>query len=259
MAASILRGAKSGGPEDAIPILSYVVEHDNGHIVIDTGGDHAAAKRVRSFRIWRHMFEMSVEPNDEIGPQMRARGLRPEDVRLVLPTHLHVDHSAGVGHFPDAEILVHRTEWDSRNGFGSHWKLQEESWPPSLEPKKYDLGPDPYGPFDASLPLTDKGDVVALPTPGHTKGHVAIAVRTADLTLLFTGDHLIRQSRYAADLARGNESFYVEQRLTLNVRLSDDTNRRLRAFIEQYPTLILPTHDADAAENIARWEPLRID
>lgn len=108
----MMRGAKSGGPQDAIPILSYVIEHDDGHIVIDNGGDHATAERLRSSRFNKHLADMRVEPNDEIGPQMRARGLRPEDVRLVIPTHLHVDHSAGVGHFPNAEVLVHRTEWE---------------------------------------------------------------------------------------------------------------------------------------------------
>ena len=140
---AVLRGAKSGGPEDAIPILSYVVEHDDGHIVIDTGGDHAVAERLRSSRIAGHVFEMRVEPNEEIGPQMRARGLRPEDVRLVLPTHLHVDHSAGVGHFPNAEVLVHRPEWETLNAFGGHWRFLEESWPSSLQTRKYDLAPDP--------------------------------------------------------------------------------------------------------------------
>lgn len=210
------------------------------------------------------LAEVRVEPNDEIGPQMRARGLRPEDVRLVLPTHLHFDHSAGVGHFPNAEVLVHRAEWEVRKAFDGHWRFQEESWPSLLQPSKYDLAPDPYGPFDASLPLTDRGDVLVLPTPGHTRGHVAIAVRTANLTLLFAGDHLIKQSWYEEDLSPGEEPFNKQNELwapgpiSFFKRINHDTSRRILAFIEQYPTLILPSHDAEAAENIARWEPLRI-
>lgn len=255
--AALMRGAKSGGRPDAIPILSYVVEHDDGHIVIDTGGDHAIAERMRSSRFAGHVVDMRVEHNDEIGPQMRARGLRPEDVRWVAPTHLHVDHSAGVGYFPNADVLVHRTEWEARKTFGHSpiggpWKIQQGSWPRSLQPRQYDLTPEPYGPFDRSLPLTDGSDVFALPTPGHTKGHVAIAVRTAELTLLFTGDHLIRQSWYAADLSRGM------QPLNFNQRLTNDTNRRLHAFIKEFPTIVLPSHDAEAAQNLARWEPLKI-
>lgn len=249
---SLLRGL--GGPADAIPILSYVVEHDDGHLVIDSGASHAVAERLRSSRVTQRLHDVRVEANEEVGPQMRARGLRPEDVRLVLPTHLHFDHVGGIGHFPNAEVLVHRAEWEGRKKkFGYEWRIQEEeSWPASLRPSLYDLVPEPYGPFDHSLRLTDGGDVAVLPTPGHTKAHVALAVRTTDLTLLFSGDHVMRQSWYAADLSRGMHPVNFHERLT------DDTNRRLHQFVEQFPTLLLPSHDAEAAQNLARWEPLRI-
>jgi N-acyl homoserine lactone hydrolase len=250
-----LRGLR--GPGDAIPILSYVVEHDDGHIVIDTGMTHALADRVMASRQVRRMCDVRVEADDEIGPQMRARGLRPEDVRLVLPTHLHFDHAGGIGHFPNAEVRVHRTEWETRTSLleraAYSWDCQEaECWSESREPALYDLGPESYGPFDHCLPLTDQGDVVALPTPGHTKGHVAIAVRTSDLTLLFAGDHLLRQSFYVADACRGKGT------PNLYARLTADTNRRLRRFVDQFPTMVLPTHDAEAAQNIERWEPIKI-
>jgi N-acyl homoserine lactone hydrolase len=235
-----------------------VVEHDDGHIVIDTGMTHSLVDRVMaSSRVLRRGLDVSVEPDDEIGPQMRARGLRPEDVRLVLPTHLHFDHAGGIEHFPNAEVLVHRTEWETRTNWlekmAYSWDCQdEECWPASREPALYDLAPQPYGPFEHSLALTDQGDVVALPTPGHTKGHVAIAVRTPDLTLLFAGDHLLRQSFYVADACRDKRTpnFYA--------RLTADTNRRLRRFVDQFPTLVLPSHDTEAAQNIERWEPLKI-
>ena len=87
---------------------------------------------------------------------------------------------------------------------------------------------------------------------GHTKGHVAIAVRTSDLTLLFAGDHLLRQSHYVADTCRGRDT------ANLYARLTTDTNRRLRRFVDQFPTMLLPSHDAEAAGNIAHWEPLQI-
>ena len=114
------------------------------------------------------------------------------------------------------------------------------------------FAPEPYGPFDDSLRLTDTGDVVALPTPGHTEGHVAIAMRTPDMTLLFAGDHIVRQSWYLADLSRGMQPFQPNQRLVA------DTNRKLQHFVEQFPTLLLPSHDAEAVDNLARWEPIQI-
>jgi N-acyl homoserine lactone hydrolase len=252
---AVARGRRSSGPTDVIPMLSYVLEHDDGHIVIDTGIGQALAERFRaeSDPLSRHALpEATLDPDTEVGPQMRAIGLRPEDVRLVLLTHLHLDHAGGIEHFPNAEVSVHRIEWNSRTAFLNQWRLQEPSWTGVGGPRLYDLTPEPYGPFDASLPVTDRHDVVVLPTPGHTRGHVAIAVRTSDLTLLFTGDHLVRQSWYAADLTRGMQPTNHIAKLTA------DTNRRLQRFVTEYPTLVLPTHDAEAADNLSRWEPLNL-
>jgi N-acyl homoserine lactone hydrolase len=252
---SLARGRRSSGPTDEIPMLSYVLEHDDGHVVIDTGISQAVAARAatEADALNRRACEATVDPDADVGPQMRAIGLRPEDVRLVLLTHLHLDHAGGIEHFPNAEVWVHRIEWDDRTAIGSLpnvWRLQEPSWAGIGGPRLYDLSPRPYGPFEASLPVTDHGDVVVLPTPGHTRGHVAIAVRTSDLTLLFTGDHVIRQSWYAADLTRGM------QPTNFMAKATADTNRRLQRFVTEFPTLVLPTHDAEAADNLARWEPL---
>jgi N-acyl homoserine lactone hydrolase len=238
-----------------VPLLSYVLEHDDGHIVIDTGIGQALAERFRTEAdpLSRRACEVMVHPDTEVGPQMRAIGLRPEDVRLVLLTHLHFDHAGGIEHFPNAEVLVHRIEWDGRTALGgNYWRLQEPSWTGVDGPRLFDLNHEAYGPFNASLPVTDRGDVVVLPTPGHTRGHVAIAVRTSDLTLLFSGDHFVRQSWYAADLTRGM------QPTNMIAKLTADTNRRLQRFVNEFPTLVLPTHDAEAAENLARWEPLKL-
>lgn len=250
---AVVRG--QGGPPDAIPILAYVVEHDGGHTVIDTGAASSVAERLRRSPLKRRINQMHVEPNEELGPRMRALGLRPEDVRRVILTHLHVDHAGGIAHLPNADVLVHRPEWEGRGGkLAYEWAVQQEegAWPEAVEPSLYDLSAEPYGPFERSLPLTDRGDVTILPFPGHTAGHVAVAVRTDDLTLLFTGDHVMRQSWYTADASRGMEP------VNFIAKLTDDTNRRLRSFVETTPTMILPSHDAEAVRNLSRWEPLRI-
>jgi glyoxylase-like metal-dependent hydrolase (beta-lactamase superfamily II) len=43
--------------------------------------------------------------------EMTRRGLAPEQVRYVIPTHVHLDHAGGAGAmlqvFPDAQLLIH--------------------------------------------------------------------------------------------------------------------------------------------------------
>ena len=90
------------------PVFSYIVGHPEGLIAIDTG----LTNRVRVPRVQRLMSIPTpmIEPGEEIDSQMRAKGLRTEDVRRVVLTHLDWDHAGGIEHFPNAEILVHRPE-----------------------------------------------------------------------------------------------------------------------------------------------------
>ncbi len=41
-------------------------------------------------------------------------------------------------------------------------------------------------------------------------------------------------------------------------RLTVQTNHRVKAFVDEFPTMLLPSHDAEAAQNIAGWQPLKI-
>ena len=59
-------------------------------------------------------FRITAE--QEIGPQLRARGLSPADVRWVVLTHLHQDHDGGLHHFPQAEVIVARAKWQVAQG-----------------------------------------------------------------------------------------------------------------------------------------------
>lgn len=78
------------------PALAYVIEHPEGLTVVDTGlGTHIPKPRtVRGFPP-----TPATTPEQEIGPQMRQRGLDPEDVRRVVITHLDWDHTGGLRHF----------------------------------------------------------------------------------------------------------------------------------------------------------------
>src|SRR5438067_6820241 len=164
---SILRGP--GGPEEEIPIVSYVVEHDDGHIVIDCGFDFRSAQAFAKERLPRRLgLSLYISEDDVVGPQMRKRGLDPLDVRWVLPTHLDMDHAGGVSHFPNATFLVNRGEWEFRKTTFGRFRFRSKYWPDWFRPLVYDFRDEPLGPFEKSLPLTDRSDVVAVPTPGHT-------------------------------------------------------------------------------------------
>lgn len=242
---AMLRRAEPFG----FPVFSYIVEHPEGHIAIDTG----LTSRERTPRLMRRFVPShSATPADEVGPRMRAQGLDPSDVRLVVATHLDWDHVGGVGHFPDAQVLVHRPEWTFASTFMGKLRYQPKLWPAGFAPDLYDLDPEPYGPFPQSKVLTDRGDVRLVPIPGHSIAQVGVAVRSGDVTLFFGADHMLRQDWFVEDYPAGR---LIQQGL-FYPKAAVETSRRIHAFAQQQKTVLLPAHDADAAARLAALEPL---
>jgi len=91
--------------------------------------------------------------------------LDPEDVDVVVHTHLHVDHVGWTGVFPNARYVVHEDDWSY---FMSEPSLAER---PHLREKV--------------LPLVEQFELVSgeaeiapgirvQPAPGHTPGHLIV-------------------------------------------------------------------------------------
>jgi glyoxylase-like metal-dependent hydrolase (beta-lactamase superfamily II) len=90
-----------------LPTYAWAIETADGVIVVDTGqGAHLlqSGKSLHPYVRWEVAFR--IEPEQEIGPQLRALGIGARDVKRVVLTHLHMDHDGGLAHFPNSEILV---------------------------------------------------------------------------------------------------------------------------------------------------------
>ena len=121
---------------------------------------------------------------------LKAAGVAPESVDLVVCTHLHVDHvgwntrldnGRWVPTFPRARHLFGRREWE-------HWSSESED-----DTKRIMA--------DSVTPVLDAGlaDLVAMdhrvsdemwfePTPGHTPGHVSVRLASGGAEAVITGD-----------------------------------------------------------------------
>lgn len=127
--------------------------------------------------------------------RLRAAGVAPEDIDFVLCTHLHVDHvgwntrlenGRWVPTFPNARYLFSRREYE-------HWRPENRT---------HIAGHPNDGVFeDSVLPVVEAGLVDLIdgqhvplagleiePAPGHTPGHVMVALQSGGQHALFTGD-----------------------------------------------------------------------
>jgi len=105
---------QTGAPVDMedvveLPIQSYVIEHPEGVILYDTG--HSRAERYFTPAPEKEKPAWSVPEEDELPNQLSRLGISFGDVKYVICSHLHIDHTGYLELFKDAEIIVCETEF----------------------------------------------------------------------------------------------------------------------------------------------------
>jgi N-acyl homoserine lactone hydrolase len=234
---------------EPLPIYAFAIEHPEGVIVIDTG-ETALASDPSYFPRWHPYFRFGVrewvEPEQEIGPQLRGLGIEPRDVSKVVLTHLHTDHAGGLHHFPDSEILVSRSELKLAAGRAGRIRgYLNHRFPTWLDPTPVDLREPAVGPFPSSLALTRTGDVTLVPLGGHTPGQIGVIVQEDDNVVLFGGDSSYAQELMLRGVIDGVAPDEREARLTVE---------RIQTFARSRRTVYLPAHDPGTGPRLERRE-----
>ncbi len=234
---------------EPLPIYAFVIEHPEGLIVVDTG-ETARVGEPGYFPWWhpyyRYGLQEWVQPEEEIGPQMRAIGLDPKDVRWILLTHLHTDHAGGLAHFPKAEHLVSSREYANASGtMGLVRGYPSNRWPSWFNPTLIDMQAEPFTPFPSSYCVTQAGDVRFVPTPGHTAGHLSVVVTTSTVTYFLAGDTSYTQELMLKEQIDGVSNDRQIARRTLE---------NIHAFCRLRPTVYLPSHDPDTPDRLANLQ-----
>ena len=93
-------------------------------------------------------------------------GLRPDDIRIVVLTHLDPDHAGGLDAFPQPEIVIQRAAHEAATGGHPRYAMTRSQWGnPDLR----------FRLVDGDTPLLPGIELIA--SAGHAPGHQAVLVR----------------------------------------------------------------------------------
>jgi N-acyl homoserine lactone hydrolase len=231
---------------DWLPIHAYAIEHAEGVIVVDAGGNAGLMRLPQWHPYFRFAVRFDIDREQEIGPRLKALGIGARDVKTVLLTHLHIDHDGGLGDFPEAKVLVAEGELAAASGLrGKLGGYLPQRWPRSFDPKPMQLADASFGPFAQSARITPDAAIRVIPTPGHTPHHVSVVAETERGRIIFTGDATYSEENFRAGVIDGVAADDEQARASLT---------RLTSLAAEHPTLILPAHDATSPPRLAAWE-----
>jgi glyoxylase-like metal-dependent hydrolase (beta-lactamase superfamily II) len=165
---------------------AVLVRHPQGDLLIDSGFSRAIDRQVRAMP-----FFFRSLTNYEIGrsasEQLDAAGYDRKNVRGIVLTHAHWDHTSALQDFPDALIFVTGPERRFIDEGG--WLTEIARAVPGSRYKVYDFEGGPYLGFAASHDFYGDGSIVAVPAYGHTPGSVVLFVTLPDARrYAFVGD-----------------------------------------------------------------------
>jgi len=225
-----------------VPVPAFLVEHPGaGLVLVDTGLHPACAHGDQNLGAFGRVVEIRMEAEQAVSARLRGLRHEPEDVAVVVMTHLHNDHASAVAEFPGATFVVDRAEWDAA--------CAPRSWLRGYVPRQFDHAfdwraidldareVDSFATFSRAVDLFGDGSVRLLSTPGHTPGHLSVLLRLADREALLTIDAAYTMRTLAGDA----RPFLADDEHVFQRSLGE-----IRRFVEQSPGLVvIPGHDPD--------------
>jgi glyoxylase-like metal-dependent hydrolase (beta-lactamase superfamily II) len=195
---SPLKSYVADAPDDVLldlPCYCWLLRYGSTSILVDSGPDAKASEGLG--------YEVSGDARAALLRGLRAQGVVPAAVSLIVHTHLHQDHVQNDALFPNAEVVVQRGELEAALEAEAAARLLSAA-------QRADLAAGPYARSQEAgiwyvgtaalvrqaaerLRVVD-GELEFLPgitlTPsgGHTSGHQSVLVATEEGTACIAGD-----------------------------------------------------------------------
>lgn len=205
-------------------IVIWYVKAMGQHVLIDTGIPHEA--------IQKYLYGRPCEEINSFEQALNSVGITPEDVNLVIQTHLHFDHCGNTHKCKNAKVIVQEKE------------LNFAYSPHALFYGSYNLN------FLKDLRLSAvSGDCEILPgirvilVPGHSPGTQAVSIETEKGTAIISGFCSIKENFFPPEAMRLRWPV-IAPGVSTNSLQAFDSALKIKGLAD----IIIPLHDMEFAE-----------
>jgi len=228
-----------------ISVHSYVLRIDGSNILVDTccGND-----KQRSLPAVSHLQSPYLE-------NLNRCGLRPEDIHLVLCTHLHFDHvgwntrlqdGRWVPTFPNARYLFGRRDlefFSTQHHEATHREAFDDSVAPILQAGQADIID-----VDTRVHREIGAGVWLEDASGHSPGNLCLIAECGAERAIFSGDCF----HHPIQLVRPDAAFFADE----DAQKASATRQRLFGEYANTGALFFPAHFTGASAGRVERHPL---
>ncbi|HYK97355.1 MAG TPA: N-acyl homoserine lactonase family protein [Candidatus Acidoferrales bacterium] len=203
------------------PVWSALLRTPEGNILFDTGLHPVHVARPEATFGPSPTMKVNMANEDAVVSRLRALGVGPDDIAIVVNSHLHFDHAGNNGAFPKATFVVqaeHLAFAKGKPNFpGVYWDIPELTYVPAAGRSRVAPG------------------VEVVPTPGHAPGHQSLVVDLRETgRVVLTGDAAFTRTNLERGVIPAMDQAAATESLAL-----------IRSLVKDDLTRVFTSHDAD--------------
>ncbi len=187
-----------GGRKEKIdfPALCGLIHHpDVGWILFDTGYSNHFFEETQNYpeRLYRTSLPVQLPEQQYLIIQLAQKGIKPEEIKLIIVSHYHGDHISGLKDFPNARFIASKIDSEKIQRYiHRRWRATSQGKLPGLLPDNYFNRltfveeypvcalPKWMAPFLEGIDILGDGSLLLVYLPGHSKGQLGLLMPDAN-------------------------------------------------------------------------------
>ena len=212
-----------------LPVMAFLIETDGEYILYDTGSHPDAMKGYWPKNL-QEIYPLYQTQEERLENQLALCGVRPEEIKTVVISHMHLDHAGGLHLFPHADIYVPKADYEYAQ------VLVHKSPDPTRHGGYVKADCEVEGNYilvDHDIDIA-RG-VRLLNLPGHTPGLLGVMVRLEGGTVILPQDAVYTEEIYGPP-AKGSGFLYDSHSYYRSIE-------KVRELATVYHARVIPAHD----------------